>query len=90
MNPRKLAFLAIAGFLLLAGVMTWMMLSGRRHRVEVCMEYRGRTVCRAAAGSTREEAVRTATDNACALLAAGMTDSMQCGRTPPKSVRDLE
>jgi len=89
-NPRKLALLAVAGFLLLAGIMTWMMLSGRRHRVEVCMEYRGRTVCRTAAGATREEAVRTATDNACALLAGGMTDSMQCGRTPPKSVRDLE
>jgi len=89
-NPRKLAFLAITGFLLLAGIMTWMMMSGRRHRVEVCMEYRGQTVCRTAAGPTREDALRAATDNACALLASGMTDSMQCGRTPPKSVRDVE
>ncbi len=90
MNPRKLAFLAVTGFLLLAGIMTWMMLSGRRHRVEVCMEYRGQTACRTAAGPTREEAIRTAADNACALLASGMTDSMQCGRTQPKSVRDIE
>lgn len=90
MNPRKLAWLAVAGFLLLAGVMTWMMLSGRRHRVEVCIEYRGRTLCRTAAGPTREEAIRTAADNACALLASGMTDSMQCGRTEPKSVRDIQ
>jgi len=89
-NPRKLAFLAVTGFLLLAGIMTWMMLSGRRHRVEVCMEYRGQTACRTAAGPTREEAIRTAADNACALLASGMTDSMQCGRTQPKSVRDIE
>lgn len=90
MNSRKLALLAAAGFLLLAGVMTWMMLSGRRHRVEVCMEFRGRTACRSAAGPTREDAVRTAADNACGLLASGMTDSIQCGHTPPKSVRDLE
>lgn len=90
MNPRKLAFLAVTGFLLLAGIMTWMMMSGRRHRVEVCMEYRGQTACRTASGPTREEALRTATDNACALLASGMTDSMQCGRTPPKSVREID
>lgn len=90
MNSRKLALLAAAGFLLLAGVMTWMMLSGRRHRVEVCMEFRGQSACRTAAGPTREEAIRTATDNACALLASGMTDTIQCGRTPPRSVRDLE
>ncbi len=90
MNARKLALLAAAGFLLLAGIMTWMMLSGRRHRVEVCMEFRGQTICRAASGPTRAEAVRTATDNACGLLASGMTDTIQCGNTPPKSVRDLE
>lgn len=90
MNPRKLALLAAAGFLLLAGVMTWMILSGRRHRVEVCIEFRGRTACRTAAGPTREDAVRTATDNACALLASGMADTMQCGRMPPASIRDLE
>lgn len=90
MNARKLALLAAAGFLLLAGLMTWMMLSGRRHRVEVCMEFRGQTVCRTASGPTRAEAVRTATDNACGLLASGMTDTIQCGNTPPKSVRDLE
>ena len=90
MNPRLLVPLAILGFVALAAVMTLMMLSGRRHRVEVCQEYRGRTVCRTAAGPTREEAVRTAIDNACALLASGMTDSMQCGATPPRSVRDLD
>lgn len=90
MNSRKLALLAAAGFLLLAVTTTWMMLSGRRHRVEVCMEFRGRTVCRPAAGPTREDAIRTATDNACALLASGMADSIQCGHTPPLSVRDLE
>jgi hypothetical protein len=55
-------------------------------RVEVCMEFRGRTACRTAAGASREQAERTARDNACALIASGMTDSIACSNTPPKSV----
>lgn len=61
----------------------------RRFRAEVCMEFQGRTACRIAAAATREQAVRTATDNACALISSGMTDSMACTQTPPRSVRIL-
>lgn len=56
------------------------------YRVEVCMEYQGRSSCRIAAGATREQAERTARDNACALIASGMTDSIACSNTPPRSV----
>ena len=56
------------------------------YRVEVCMEYQGRSACRTAAGATREQAERTARDNACALIASGMTDSIACQNTQPKSV----
>lgn len=54
---------------------------------EVCMTFRGRTVCREAVGPTPQEATRTATDNACALLGAtGMTLSIECSNTRPASV----
>ena len=59
------------------------------HRVEVCMEFNGRDVCRAASGATPELARRTATDNACALIASGMSDSIACTNTQPKSVKTL-
>lgn len=58
-----------------------------KYRVEVCMEFQGREACRTAAGATEEQTLRAATGNACALIASGMTDSMACDRTPPKSVR---
>lgn len=61
----------------------------RRHRVEVCMEFQGRSACRTSAASTEEQAARTATENACALISSGMTDSIACGKTPPRSVRVL-
>jgi hypothetical protein len=61
-----------------------------QYRVEVCMDYNGRTSCRTAAGSTEEFALRSATGNACALIASGVTDSMGCERTAPRSVRWLK
>ena len=54
---------------------------------EVCVEFHGQSKCRTARGSSREEARKTAIDNACAFLASGVTDSIACTNTPPKSVR---
>ncbi len=62
----------------------------RRFRVEVCMEYHGRSACRVASGATHENALRTATENACAQISSGMTDSMACDRTPPTRITWLE
>jgi hypothetical protein len=53
---------------------------------EVCMEFRGRRDCRRAVGATEAEALRTALDTACAQLSSGMTDTIECSRTPPQSV----
>ena len=69
------------------GLLVVSALSAFEHDCEVCMTFRGVSQCRSAAGVTREEAVRTATDNACAVLGArGMTLSIECSNTPPASV----
>jgi hypothetical protein len=62
----------------------------KAYRVKVCMEYQGREECRTASGDTKEHALRTATDNACALIASGMTDSIACTNTVPKKITWLE
>ena len=56
------------------------------HRVEVCMEFKGLTSCRTASGSTEQFALRTATSNACATIASGVTDSIACDQSTPKKV----
>ena len=53
---------------------------------EVCIEFHGRTSCQRAAGTNREEAMRTASSIACTQLASGRTENIACERTPPKSV----
>jgi len=53
---------------------------------EVCMAFDGHEVCRSASAATRQEALRSATDNACALLTSGMTQTIRCqGGKPVKS-----
>ena len=80
----------LAGIVVVAfvGVLIYFAMSGQTAATcEVCMEFGGRTDCRTAKGPTKQEAMKTATDNACALLASGMNESMTCGRTPPKSTK---
>lgn len=78
-----------AAFLLFAAILVYSSLGLGQVKVELCVEFKGRTGCGTAAAPTEEEAIRTASDNACALIASGMTDSIACSRTPPKSVRRL-
>jgi hypothetical protein len=50
---------------------------------EVCMQFDGRSTCRSASAARRDEALRSATDNACALLTSGMTNSIRCQQSEP-------
>jgi hypothetical protein len=52
---------------------------------EVCITFAGRDECRTVQGKTQEEAMRGAVNNTCALLASGVTDSMRCERTVPRT-----
>jgi hypothetical protein len=50
---------------------------------DVCVAFHGNETCRTVTGATEAEGIRTGIDNACALLASGMTEIMKCGRTEP-------
>jgi hypothetical protein len=55
---------------------------------DVGVEFRGRTVCRAAYGVDRNEALSTAQNVACAELASGRDESIACtGMTQPKTLK---
>lgn len=90
MNKGKFILMGIVAFLVFVGATTYLMLGNRKNRVEVCMAYEGRSACSTASGETRDAAQRTATDAACALIAGGVTGTMQCTHNSPKSVRWLD
>jgi hypothetical protein len=86
---KKSVLLAIAFVILVIGavIYTTMSASSSRYRVEVCVNFEGRSECRTAAAATEQGALRTAQENACALISSGVTGTIACGNTPPTSVK---
>ncbi len=90
MTRGSKALLWIVGAVGFIALLTWLTLGHKQIRVKVCAEYQGRTNCATAAGPTRDQALRSATDTACATIASGMTDSMSCSHKPPVSIEWLD
>jgi hypothetical protein len=86
-KPVLVGILIIAAVL---GIMAYSMLSLSSHRVEVCIAFNSRTVCKIARGADEQTAIRTAIDNACGELASGVTDSMACTRSQPTKIDILK
>jgi hypothetical protein len=84
--PKKINLviaLAVVGFVAYVVLSSF---SLRKVSCEVCVDFQGRNACRTANGPTREEAINTAQDNACATIAQGRTQSILCGGAQPASV----
>jgi len=77
--------LAVAGFLLLVGLMTYLVMTPGQVACEVCIEFHGRVECRKATGKDRQEAEMAAAGTACSLIAGGVTEGIACQNTTPKS-----
>ncbi len=82
--------LAIVFGVAVVGLLLYSSRGLRQFTYEVCMEFQGRTNCATASGTTQQEAIRTATDTACATISAGMTASIQCSSTRPMKVTEVE
>lgn len=87
---KKPVLFGILFVLIVLGVLIYSSLNLAGKRVEVCMAFRGATACRTASGSTEEFALRTATNNACAQISSGVTDSIACENAPPVKVTWLK
>jgi len=81
------AFLLGAAFL---GALVWTTLSQSGIECEVCLAYRGETACRTVAASNADDATQQAIATACAILSQGVTQGLECHRTPPSSLRCSE
>jgi len=82
-RPRRRGWLALV---VLLGFMLFVVYRSLRIggvQCEVCITYGGRSQCRSVEGQTEEDARSAATNNVCAFLSSGVTDSIACSRTPP-------
>jgi hypothetical protein len=85
-NVRNAAIVLVVAALATAGLIVLGVRQSMGHGCEVCITFEGRTVCRTAQGASEDEATQTATQNACALLASGMTKTVQCQNRQPDKV----
>lgn len=68
------------------GAVLFLSMGFTQYKCEVCVDFKGRSQCRTAAGADKETAMNMARDNACAFLVASKTDGFLCGQTPPSKV----
>jgi hypothetical protein len=61
-----------------------------RREFEVCIAFKGSTHCATAKGATPEEAIHSAQDIDCGLLANGRDENMVCLDTQPAMVREIK
>ena len=89
-KTTQVRWIVATGALLLFGVLIYSSVQQTRERCEVCMSFKGATHCASAAGSSYDQAIRSAQEIDCELLASGRDENMVCLGSPPASVRPLK
>jgi len=87
---RKPVLAGVIFVLIVLGVIIYSSMNLAKHRVEVCINFNGRTNCKTASAVSEEFALQTAVTNACGEIAFGVTDTVNCEHTPPVKVTRLK
>jgi hypothetical protein len=87
---KKPVLAGIIFVLIVLGVIVYSSLNLAKHRVEVCINFNGRTNCKIASATTEEYAQQAAVTNACGEIASGVTETVACEHTPPVKITRLK
>jgi hypothetical protein len=83
--------IAIAIFVLaLIGLVAYSTLTGSKYRVHLCMTYKGQTACKTVSAKSEKGALENAITGACADIASGVTDTINCTQSQPESTKWLD
>jgi hypothetical protein len=88
-RSHRVRWIIVVGGVILVSVLVYSSFQQTRQQYEVCMNFKGATHCADAAGATYSEAVRSAQEIDCELLANGRDENMVCLDTQPASVRPV-
>jgi hypothetical protein len=82
---RVVAFLI--ALVALVSILIYGSMNSVQAQCELCVEYNGRTECRSGSGADDAEAMRAAQKAACAVMATGMAESVNCQNVQPTNVQ---
>jgi len=80
---KRSTLLTIAAALAFAALLLYSTLSVQKAECEVCVSFNGRDNCATARGTDELEATRSAQTTACGPIAAGMSETINCGNVQP-------
>ena len=63
----------------------WAAFEATQVQCEVCVEFKGRPACSTAQAADAIQAEAQALSGACSQVTGGVTDTLECDRTPPTS-----
>jgi hypothetical protein len=89
-KSKQVRWIIALGAVVLFGVLAYSTFQQTRERYEVCVAFKGTTHCATAAGSSYDQAVRSAQEIDCQMLANGRDENMVCLGNAPSSVRPIK
>lgn len=81
-------YIVIAGVIFVA-LLAYSSFHQSVYHYEVCVDFHGRSHCAEASGTKRSDAIRTAQEIDCELVANGREENISCLDQQPSSVRSI-
>lgn len=88
-KSKQLGWIIGLGAALFVGILIYSSLQATRDEYEVCVSFNGNSHCASASGANTQEAVRSAQQIDCELLANGRDQNMVCLDQQPTSIRHV-
>lgn len=88
-KSKQLGWIIALGAAIFIGILVYSTFQATRDQYEVCMTFNGNSHCASASGTNYEDAVRSAQQIDCELLANGRSQNMVCLSQQPASIRHV-
>lgn len=89
-KSNAIRWIIAIGAVVLFGILIHSTMQATQAEYEVCMAFKGGSHCASAKGTSQSEAVRSAEEIDCQMLARGRDETMVCLDTQPSSVKELK
>ena len=88
MNKGIIAILVFLAFV--ASISVDLLWTGNKYQCEVCIKYKDQIVCQGVTGMAKDDTIMTGMSTACAKVANGMTESIECQAQPIEKIECKE
>jgi hypothetical protein len=89
-KPNQVRWIIALGGVVLLAILIYSTMQATHAEYEVCMTFKGGSHCASASGTSQSEAIRSAQEIDCQMLANGRDETMVCLDTQPASVREVK